>query len=389
MMPAVSAEFCLITHPTDMEIKCVNVLLFQTLYGEFKGPNARSRRLQEWGRIRERAIQLGLINDATSTQSMLQGVIKNTQDRTKKKFQQKNQSGAGAVVWTQLDDTVMDCVGRDNYLTSFKVPGGITWGQMMTNQQEAGPETALTTAGETSSAPSIYFTTEDGRLIGLGTPLAQSPATNATTITTTVLSTVPSTRAGSSNATTPSTGPPQESAMALSSGKASSADAAPSTVPSHSQGSATALSTGKASSADPALPTGASQESVTALSTGEASSADAALSTRASQESVTALSTGEASSADAALSIGASQESATALSTGEASSADVALSTRASQASERNRDEIEARLQLIRSTPLFRRTPEEVTLLRTYLSLQILEDMLQGGTPTPTLTYVL
>ncbi|XP_043190025.1 mucin-5B-like isoform X3 [Amphibalanus amphitrite] len=362
MMPAVSAEFCLITHPTDMEIKCVNVLLFQTLYGEFKGPNARSRRLQEWGRIRERAIQLGLINDATSTQSMLQGVIKNTQDRTK---------------------------SRDNYLTSFKVPGGITWGQMMTNQQEAGPETALTTAGETSSAPSIYFTTEDGRLIGLGTPLAQSPATNATTITTTVLSTVPSTRAGSSNATTPSTGPPQESAMALSSGKASSADAAPSTVPSHSQGSATALSTGKASSADPALPTGASQESVTALSTGEASSADAALSTRASQESVTALSTGEASSADAALSIGASQESATALSTGEASSADVALSTRASQASERNRDEIEARLQLIRSTPLFRRTPEEVTLLRTYLSLQILEDMLQGGTPTPTLTYVL
>ncbi|XP_043238016.1 mucin-5AC-like isoform X1 [Amphibalanus amphitrite] len=337
----------------------------KTLYGEFKGPNARSRRLQEWGRIRERAIQLGLINDATSTQSMLQGVIKNTQDRTKKKFQQKNQSGAGAVVWTQLDDTVMDCVGRDNYLTSFKVPGGITWGQMMTNQQEAGPETALTTAGETSSAPSIYFTTEDGRLIGLGTPLAQSPATNATTITTTVLSTVPSTRAGSSNATTPSTGPPQESAMALSSGKASSADAAPSTVPSHSQGSATALSTGKASSADPALPTGASQESVTALSTGEASSADAALS------------------------IGASQESATALSTGEASSADVALSTRASQASERNRDEIEARLQLIRSTPLFRRTPEEVTLLRTYLSLQILEDMLQGGTPTPTLTYVL
>ncbi|XP_043238017.1 mucin-5AC-like isoform X2 [Amphibalanus amphitrite] len=310
----------------------------KTLYGEFKGPNARSRRLQEWGRIRERAIQLGLINDATSTQSMLQGVIKNTQDRTK---------------------------SRDNYLTSFKVPGGITWGQMMTNQQEAGPETALTTAGETSSAPSIYFTTEDGRLIGLGTPLAQSPATNATTITTTVLSTVPSTRAGSSNATTPSTGPPQESAMALSSGKASSADAAPSTVPSHSQGSATALSTGKASSADPALPTGASQESVTALSTGEASSADAALS------------------------IGASQESATALSTGEASSADVALSTRASQASERNRDEIEARLQLIRSTPLFRRTPEEVTLLRTYLSLQILEDMLQGGTPTPTLTYVL
>ncbi|KAF0290924.1 hypothetical protein FJT64_010904 [Amphibalanus amphitrite] len=131
------------------------------------------------------------------------------------------------------------------------------------------------------------------------------------------------------------------------------------------KGSATALSTGKASSADPALPTGASQESVTALSTGEASSADAALS------------------------IGASQESATALSTGEASSADVALSTRASQASERNRDEIEARLQLIRSTPLFRRTPEEVTLLRTYLSLQILEDMLQGGTPTPTLTYVL
>ncbi|KAF0291926.1 hypothetical protein FJT64_009973 [Amphibalanus amphitrite] len=133
------------------------------------------------------------------------------------------------------------------------------------------------------------------------------------------------------------------------------------------QGSATALSTGEASSADAALPTGASQESVTAraLSTGEASSADAALSTRASQESATALSTGEASSADAALSTGASQ------------------------ASERNRDEIEARLQLIRSTPLFRRTPEEVTLLRTYLSLQILEDLLQGGTPRPTLTYVL
>ncbi|XP_043221496.1 uncharacterized protein LOC122381425 [Amphibalanus amphitrite] len=259
----------------------------KTLYGEFKGPNARSRRLQEWGRIRERAIQLGLINDATSTRSMLQGVIKNTQDRTKKKFQQKNQSGPGAVVWTELDDTVMDCLGRDNYLTSFEVPGGITWGQLTTNQQEAVPETALTTAVETSPAPSIYFTAEDVRVIGLGTPLAQAPATNAAPLT----STVPSTSAGPSNATVPSAGP--------------------------------------------------------------------------------------------------SQGSATALSTGEASSADAALSTGAAQASERNRDEIEARLQLIRSTPLFRRTPEEVTLLRTYLSLQILEDMLQEGTPRATLAYVL
>ncbi|XP_043233001.1 uncharacterized protein LOC122387153 [Amphibalanus amphitrite] len=97
------------------------------LFGEFKTVNGQHTRQQAWQEVKKKGVDLGLCKPDVCIAQFKKNCFNNTVQRTREKLRKRNRTGQGcdsSTSLTELDEIVLDVIGRDAEAEAVAVPGG-------------------------------------------------------------------------------------------------------------------------------------------------------------------------------------------------------------------------------------------------------------------------